>query len=52
MVGAIALGQREIVVARGMEEAMGKMRQTPDQVFDQVAGMVAAGYIEKMEAEG
>ena len=52
MVGAIALGQREIVVARGMEEAMGKMRQTPDQVFDQVAAMVAAGYIEKMEAEG
>ena len=31
---------------------MGKMRQTPDQVFDQVAAMVAAGYIEKMEAEG
>ena len=52
MVDAIALNQREIVVARGMEEAMGKMRQTPDQLFDQVAAMVAAGYIEKMEAEG
>ena len=51
MVDAIALGQREVIVARGMEEAMGKMRQTPDQVFDQVAAMVAAGYIEKMEAE-
>jgi short-subunit dehydrogenase len=51
MVDAIELGQREIVVARGMEEAMGRMRQTPDQVFDQVAAMVAAGYIEKMEAE-
>lgn len=52
MVDAIELNQREIVVARGMEEAMGKMRQTPDQLFDQVAAMVAAGYIEKMEAEG
>jgi short-subunit dehydrogenase len=51
MVDAIELGQREIVVARGMEEAMGRMRQTPDQVFDQVAAMVAAGYMEKMEAE-
>ncbi len=52
MVDAIALNQREIIVARGMEEAMGQMRQTPDQLFDQVAAMVATGYIEKMEAEG
>ncbi len=52
MVDAIALNQREIIVARGIEEAMGKARQTPDQLFDQVAAMVAAGYIEKMEAEG
>ncbi|WP_338446157.1 SDR family NAD(P)-dependent oxidoreductase [Pelagerythrobacter marensis] len=52
MVDAIALNQREIVVARGMEEALGKLRQTPDQVFDQVAAMVASGYIEKMKAEG
>lgn len=52
MVDAIALNQREIIVAHGIEEAMGKARQTPDQLFDQVAAMVAAGYIEKMEAEG
>lgn len=52
IVDAIALNQREIIVARGMEEAMGQLRQTPDQLFDQVAAMVAAGYIEKMEAEG
>lgn len=51
MVNAIAAGQREIIVARGMEEAMGEMRRTPDQLFDQVAAMVAAGYIEKMEAD-
>ncbi|TNE53739.1 MAG: SDR family NAD(P)-dependent oxidoreductase [Sphingomonadales bacterium] len=52
MVDAVALGQREIIVAEGMEQAMGEMRRTPDQLFDQVAAMVAAGYIEKMEAEG
>lgn len=52
MVDAIAAGQREIIVANGMEEAMGEMRRTPDQLLDQVAAMVAAGYIEKMEAEG
>ncbi|WFL77621.1 SDR family NAD(P)-dependent oxidoreductase [Altererythrobacter arenosus] len=52
MVDAIAAGEREIIVAEGMEQAMGEMRRTPDQLFDQVAAMVAAGYIEKMEAEG
>ncbi len=50
MLDAVALNQREIVVARGMEEAMGEMRRTPDQLFDQVAAMVADGYMEKMEA--
>ena len=31
---------------------MGEMRRTPDQLLDQVAGMVASGYMEKMKAEG
>ncbi|HSM53841.1 MAG TPA: SDR family NAD(P)-dependent oxidoreductase [Erythrobacter sp.] len=52
MVDAVAGGDREIIVAEGMEKAMGEMRRTPDQLFDQIAAMVAAGYIEKMEAEG
>ncbi|MGQ7828648.1 SDR family NAD(P)-dependent oxidoreductase [Altererythrobacter sp. Z27] len=52
MIDAVASGQREIIVAEGMEQAMGEMRRTPDQLFDQIAAMVAAGYIEKMEAEG
>ena len=52
MVDAIAAGEREIIVAEGSELAMGEARRTPDQLFDQVAAMVAAGYIEKMEAEG
>ena len=49
MVDGIANGEREIIVARGMEEQMGEMRRTPDALFDQVAAMVAAGYMEKME---
>ena len=51
IVDAVAAGQREIIVAEGMEEAMGEMRRTPDQLFDQVAAMVAAGYMEKMQAD-
>ena len=52
MIDAIVLAQREIIVAEGMEEAMGELRRTPDQLLDQVAEMVAKGYMEKMEAEG
>ncbi|QYJ08184.1 SDR family NAD(P)-dependent oxidoreductase [Qipengyuania flava] len=52
IIDAVASGQREIIVANGMEEAMGEMRRTPDELLDQVAGMVAAGYMEKMKAEG
>ncbi|MHA6334232.1 SDR family NAD(P)-dependent oxidoreductase [Qipengyuania sp. CAU 1752] len=51
MIDAVALNQREIIVAQGMEEAMGEMRRTPDQLFDQVAAMVAKGYMDKMEAD-
>lgn len=47
----IAAGQREIVVARGIEAAMGEMRRTPDALLDQMATMVANGYMQKMQAE-
>ncbi len=47
----IAAGQREILVARGIELAMGEMRRTPDTLFDQMAAMVANGYMQKMQAE-
>ncbi len=47
----MAAGTREIVVAQGFELAMAEMRRTQDELLDQVAGMVAAGYIEKMEAQ-
>ncbi|HAU21231.1 MAG TPA: short-chain dehydrogenase, partial [Erythrobacter sp.] len=50
-VDAVEKDEREIIVAEGMEQAMGEARRTPDELFDQVAAMVAAGYIEKMEGE-
>ena len=52
IVSAVEANQREIIIAEGLEEAIGELRRTPDQLLDQVAGMVAAGYMEKMEAEG
>jgi len=52
ILSGIAAGQREIIVARGTELAMGEMRRTPDELLDQIANMVAKGYIEKMEAQG
>ena len=52
MLDAVTLNQREIIVAQGMEEAMGEMRRTPDQLLDQVAAMVASGYMDKMEEDG
>lgn len=48
MLDAIAVGSREIIVARGPELAMGEARRTPDALFDQVAAMVAAGYMERL----
>ncbi len=50
MLDAIAAGEREIIVAQGMEAGMGELRRTPDSLFDQVAAMVANGYMEKMES--
>lgn len=52
MLDAVAAGTREIIVAEGMELAMGELRRTPDALFDQVAAMVAGGYMDKMEADG
>ncbi len=52
MLDAMAADQREIIVAVGGEEKMGELRRTPDALLDQVAAMMAAGYAEKMKAEG
>ena len=47
----IAQGTREIIVARGGESSLGEQRRTPDAVFDQVAAMVARGYMEQIQGE-
>ncbi len=52
MLTAIANDEREIVIAAGPELAMGELRRTPDALFDQMAGLMAAGYADKMKAEG
>ena len=51
MLDGIARGEREIIVAQGMEEGMGELRRTPDTLFDSVAAMVASGYMDKLEHE-
>lgn len=48
MVDAIASGTREIIIAEGVESQLVEMRRTPDALFDQIAAVVAAGYMEKM----
>lgn len=50
MLDGIANGEREILVAQGAELAMGEARRTPEALFDQIEGMVASGYMERMEA--
>ena len=52
VVDAVEANSREIIVAEGMEEAMGELRRTPDQLMDQTAAMVAKGYMERMKADG
>lgn len=51
IVESIVAGKREIIVARGAEQAMGEARRTPDAVFDQMARMMAEGYARKMQGE-
>jgi short-subunit dehydrogenase len=51
MLDAVTDGQREIIVAEGITAALGEMRRTPEELFDKVAEMVAAGYMESVEAE-
>lgn len=47
----VAAGQREILVARGAELAMGELRRTPEALFDQMAALVAGGYMQRMQEE-
>jgi dehydrogenase/reductase SDR family member 7B len=51
MLDGMAAGEREIIIAEGAELAMGEARRTPEALLNQMAGMVAKGYMERMEGE-
>ncbi|MEM9311036.1 MAG: SDR family NAD(P)-dependent oxidoreductase [Pseudomonadota bacterium] len=51
MLDGMANEEREIIIAERAELAMGELRRTPEALFDQIEGMVAAGYMQNMEAE-
>ena len=51
MLTAIAAGEREIVIAEGVEQWLAEQTRTPAAVFDRVAGFMAAGYAQRMVEE-
>lgn len=52
MIAALKAGERELILADGMEGEIAKMRRTnPNALFDQMERMVAAGYAQRMGAE-
>ena len=51
MLARMLAGEREIIIARGIETELGEARRTPDALFDQIAAMMAGGYAERMRAE-
>lgn len=44
-------GEREIIVARGIERELAEMRRTPDALFDQIAAMAAKGIERQLAPE-
>lgn len=51
MLDAMAAGQREIVVAEGVEQWLAETTRTPDELFDRMAAFMAAGYAQRMIKE-
>ena len=48
---AVNTGVRELILAKGMEAEIVQMRRSdPNALFDAMAGMIAAGYAERMDA--
>lgn len=48
MIAAMAAGEREIIIARGLELEIGEATRTPDAIFDKMAALFADGYVAKM----
>ena len=52
ILAAVQSGQRELVLAKGMEQAIAALRRSdPDALFDRMAAMVSEGYAKTMKAE-
>ncbi len=52
MLRAMARGDREILIARGVEQTIARLRrQSPNKLFDLMEKMMAAGYAQKMKGE-
>lgn len=52
IVDALSAGQRELILAEGMELQGAMLRRSnPDQLFDLMAGLIASGYAKKLGAE-
>ena len=52
MLDALRAGERELILADGMEGEIAKMRRAnPNALFDQMERMIAAGYAQQMGAE-
>ena len=51
ILAALRAGDRELILAEGMEAAIAHMRRTdPNQLFDRMAQMIAAGYAKQLGA--
>ena len=48
MIAAMAAGNREIIVADGLERAMGEERRMSDSLLDLLGGFMAKGYAQRM----
>jgi short-subunit dehydrogenase len=49
---AVAAGKRELILADGPEVEIARLRrQSPDELFDRMAALVASGYAQRMGAE-
>ncbi len=52
ILAAVEAGQRELVLATGMEREIAALRRSdPDALFDRVSAMVRAGYAKQMAAD-
>ncbi|WP_353226452.1 SDR family NAD(P)-dependent oxidoreductase [Novosphingobium sp.] len=50
IVARVAAGEREIIIAEGLERDIAELRRTPDALFDKIA-VLAQGYAERMARE-